>query len=154
MRKAVQVFHCLQSDVLLSTSYQIVLDRAVDTPGHGKYVVDGFNAVQKRYLDSCLRMRSTPEKDKIDSKRMRVEAMTEKGEVIFSEDCKRLLDLLYEIGTKGDKKHAKREAKARLKHKQYWINKEEDTLFNIMKAVYKILNNKDKVSMKYFYHIR
>ena len=31
----------------LSTSYQIVLDIAVDTPGHGKDVVDGFNAVQK-----------------------------------------------------------------------------------------------------------
>ena len=46
----------------LSTSYQIVLDRSVDTPGHGKYVVDGFNAVQKRYLATCLRMRSTPEK--------------------------------------------------------------------------------------------
>ena len=42
----------------------------------------------------------------------------------------------------------------------YWIfvtkliHKEEDTLFNGMKAVYKILNNKDKVSMKHFYHIR
>ena len=69
----------------LSTSYQIFLDRAVDTPGHGKDVVDGFNAVQKRYLATCLRMSSTPEKDKIDSKRMRVEAMTEKGEVSFAE---------------------------------------------------------------------
>ena len=28
----------------LSESYQIVLGRAVYTPGHGKYVVDGFNA--------------------------------------------------------------------------------------------------------------
>ena len=61
----------------LSKSYHIVLDRAIDTPGHGKDVVDGFNIVQKRYLATCLRMRSTPEKDKIDSKRMRVEAMTE-----------------------------------------------------------------------------
>ena len=43
----------------LSKSYQIVLDRAVDTPGHGKDVVDVFNAVQKRYLATCLRMRST-----------------------------------------------------------------------------------------------
>ena len=68
----------------LSTSYQIVLDRAVDTRGHGKDVVDGFNAVQNRYLASCLRMRSTPEKHKIDSKSMRVEAMTEKGEVSFA----------------------------------------------------------------------
>ena len=85
---------------------------------------------------------------------MRVEAMIEKVEVSFAEECKRLLDLCDEIGTKGDKKHAKREAKAILKHKNYWIHKEEDTLFNGMKAVYKILNNKDKVSMKHFYHIR
>ena len=101
----------------LSTSYKIVLDRAVDTPGHGKDVVDGFNAVQKRYLATCLRMSSTPEKHKIESKRMRVEAMTEKGEVSFAEECKRFMDLCDEIGTNGDKKHARREAKARLKHK-------------------------------------
>ena len=31
----------------ISKSYQIVLGRAVDTPGHGKYVFDGFNDVQK-----------------------------------------------------------------------------------------------------------
>ena len=31
----------------LPTSYQTVLDRAVDTPGHGKDVVGGFNAVHK-----------------------------------------------------------------------------------------------------------
>ena len=68
----------------LSTSYQIVLDRDVDTTGHGKDVAYGFNAVHKRYLATCLRMRSTPEKDNIDSKRMRVEAMTEKGEVSFA----------------------------------------------------------------------
>ena len=46
----------------LSKSYQIVLDRAVDTPDHGKDVLDGFNAVQKRYLATCLKMCSTPEK--------------------------------------------------------------------------------------------
>ena len=68
----------------LSKSSQIVLDRAVDTPGHVKDVVGGFNSVQKRYLATCLRMSSTPEKHKIDSKRMRVEDMTEKGEVRFA----------------------------------------------------------------------
>ena len=46
----------------LSTSYQIVLDRAIDTPGHGKDVVDGFNAVHKLYLATFLRMSRTPEK--------------------------------------------------------------------------------------------
>ena len=85
--------------------------------------MDGFNAVHKRYLATCLRMRSTTEKYKIDSNRMPVEAMTEKGEVSFAEECKRLLDLCDEIGTKGDKKHAKRESKAGLKHKYYWVHK-------------------------------
>ena len=55
-------------------------------------------------------MRSTPEKDKINSKRMYVDAMTKKGEIRFSEECKCLLDICDEIGTKGDKKHAKLKA--------------------------------------------
>ena len=46
----------------LSKLYQIVLDRNIDTPGHGKDVVDGFNAFHKLYLDTCLIMRITPEK--------------------------------------------------------------------------------------------
>ena len=58
------MFHCLLSDVLFIKIISIFLDRAVDTPGHGKYVVDGFNAVQKRYLATFLIMRSTPEKVK------------------------------------------------------------------------------------------
>ena len=68
----------------LSKLYQIVLDRDVDTSGNGKGVVDGFNAFQKRYLSTCLIICSTPEVDNIDSKRMRVYAMTEKVEVSFS----------------------------------------------------------------------
>ena len=49
--------------------------------------------------------------------------------------CKRLLDFCDEIGTKGDKKHAKCEDEARLNHKYYWVHKEEDILLNGMKAV-------------------
>ena len=60
-------------------------------------------------------MCSTPEVGKIDSTHMRVDAMTEKVEVSFSKECKSLLDLCDEIGTKGNKKHARRKSKARLK---------------------------------------
>ena len=84
---------------------------------------------------------------------MCVDVMTEKGEVNFAEECERLLNLCDEIGTKGDKKHVKREAKARLKNKYYWVHKEEDIILNGMKDVYKILNNQDKMKMKQFYHI-
>ena len=78
---------------------------------------------------------------------MRVDTMTEKGEVSFSEECKCLLHLCDEIGTKGDKKHAKHEAKACLKHKYYLLRKEEVIIFNVIKAVYNILNNQYRVSL-------
>ena len=68
----------------LSRSYQIVIYRAVDTPDHGKYIVDGFNAVQKRYLSTCLIMHITPEVDKTDTKYMHVDDMTEKLESSFA----------------------------------------------------------------------
>ena len=64
--------------------YQKNINIVVDTPGHGKYVVDGFNAVQKPYLATCLRICSTPEKDKIDSNCMRFDAMNKKGDLIFA----------------------------------------------------------------------
>ena len=118
------MFRCLISDVFSIKIISIFLDGAVDTPGHGKDVVGGFNTVQKLYLATFLIVHSTPEKDKIDSKRMHVDSMTKKGEVIFFNECKHLLDLCDEIGTNGDKKYAEREAKARLKHKYYWVNKE------------------------------
>ena len=57
------------------------------------------------------------EVDKIDSKHMRADAMNKKVEVNFAEECKSLLDICDIVGTKVDKKHAKREAKALLKHK-------------------------------------
>ena len=107
----------------ISIVYQIILDRDVDTPGHGKDVVDGFNAVQKWYLATCFRICITLEVDNIDGKRMHVDAMTEKGDVRFDKECRRLLDLCDEIGTKGDKKHAKSESKSRWKNRYYWVHK-------------------------------
>ena len=108
----------------LLESYQIVLDRAVDTPGHGKDIVGGFNAVKKQYLSTCLIRFITHEVENIGSERMRADAMTNKEEVRFAETFKHLLDIRYKIGTNGNNKHVKREAKARLKHKYYWVHKE------------------------------
>ena len=63
----------------LSKSHQTVLNIADDTPCLGKYVVHGFNAIQKQYIANCLIIHSTPELDKIDSKRMRFDTITDKG---------------------------------------------------------------------------
>ena len=35
---------------MLSSSYDIINDREINAPGHGKNVVDGINATDKRYL--------------------------------------------------------------------------------------------------------
>ena len=50
--------------------------------------MDGFNAVQKQYLATCLLMRNTPEVDNIYNTCMHVDDMTEKGEVSFAVECK------------------------------------------------------------------
>jgi hypothetical protein len=141
---------------VLSVKFQIVIDRAVDTPGHGKDVVDGFNAVQKRFLQTCLRKTSMPEvHDNVNaSDRMNIHSMTEQGEVSFADECMRLLLNRDTIGTTGDKKHAKREAKARLKSTFYHVHDDKDLLYNGIGATYKILDNRDKVKLKMFYHIR
>ena len=35
---------------VLSSSYGIIIDRAINAPGHGKNVVDGLNATENIYL--------------------------------------------------------------------------------------------------------
>ena len=35
---------------MLSSSYGIITDHAINAPGHGNNVVDGLNATEKRYL--------------------------------------------------------------------------------------------------------
>ena len=35
---------------VLSYSHVIIMDRAMDAPGHGNNVADGFNATDKHYL--------------------------------------------------------------------------------------------------------
>ena len=63
------------------------------------------------------------------------------------------MDLCDEVSTNGDKKHANVKSKASLKHKYYWVNKEENKLFNSTMAVHHILNNQDKVTVLKVYNI-
>ena len=35
---------------VISQTYSIIIDRGISAPGHGKDVVDGLNAVDKRYI--------------------------------------------------------------------------------------------------------
>ena len=35
---------------VMSQTYSIIIDRGISSPGHGKEVVDGLNAVDKSYI--------------------------------------------------------------------------------------------------------
>ena len=35
---------------VMSQCYSIIIDRGISSPGHGKEVFDGLNAVDKRYI--------------------------------------------------------------------------------------------------------
>ena len=35
---------------VLSQRHSIIIDRGMSAPGHGKEVVDGINAINKRYM--------------------------------------------------------------------------------------------------------
>eukprot|EP00957_Ditylum_brightwellii_P003690 279735-Ditylum_brightwellii.AAC.1 len=48
----------------ISMKYGIVIDREVGAPGYGKDVVDGLNAVDKRYLRSDMFKKYIPKEDK------------------------------------------------------------------------------------------
>ena len=44
---------CASALYLMSVMYQcysVIIDRGISEPGHGKEVVDGINAVDKRYI--------------------------------------------------------------------------------------------------------
>ena len=39
---------------MISTNFNIIVGRMIGSPGHGKDVVDGINACDKRYLIGIL----------------------------------------------------------------------------------------------------
>ena len=64
---------------LLSSNFNITIDRMIGAPGHGKDIVDAINAYDKRYLQEKMCMVGTPEGDDC-KKRMDAHAIIrEKG---------------------------------------------------------------------------
>ena len=51
----------------MSQTYSIIIDRGISAPGHGKEVVDGLNAVDKRYIYQLMYKVQLPGSVKFDS---------------------------------------------------------------------------------------
>ena len=66
---------------IISTNFNIIVDRMIGDPGHGKDMVDGINVCDKRYLMGEMCMIDTPEAD---DKQSRMNAHSMVGSASFN----------------------------------------------------------------------
>ena len=52
---------------VMSQTYSIIIDQGISAPGHGKEVVDGLNAVDKRYIYQLMSKVKLPGSVRFDS---------------------------------------------------------------------------------------
>lgn len=115
---------------LLAVSQSIMIDRAIKAPGHGKDIVDGLNATDKSYLkESMIHTKASPDDKR--EKRMSPQSMSEDEKMSFAHECLRLCSHPDRLtGVKGQTKHAKREAAAKLLCRCYYTMSMDDVLFS------------------------
>ena len=68
---------CTVPDVSDVKCYSIIIDRGISAPGHGKEVVDGLNAVDKRYIYQLMSKVQLPGSVRFDSQ-IKIHTGTEK----------------------------------------------------------------------------
>ena len=53
--------------LVISQTYSLIIDRGISAPGHGKELVDGLNAVDKRYIYKLMSKVQLPGSVRFDS---------------------------------------------------------------------------------------
>ena len=92
----------------LAVKFEVVIDRAVGAPGHGKDVVDGLNAVDKRFLRKAMLRANHPEADST-SNSIDWHSATVGGNVSFAEGCQKALqyhadNIAIQVSSKAHKR--------------------------------------------------
>ena len=65
---------------VISQTYSLIIDRGISAPGHGKEVVDGLNAVDKRYIYQLMSKIQLSGSIRFDSQ-IKIHTSTEKKDV-------------------------------------------------------------------------
>ena len=123
-------YRCVTALYLLSvlaSKFNIIIDRVVGAPYHGKIKIDGLNAVDKIFLRKKMCMIGTPECSH-ESTRMNAHAMVGKCELSFAAECLRLCsDKSRLSGVKsGGNKRLKRENETKMKNRFYHLQMKSD----------------------------
>ena len=72
---------------VMSQTYFIIIDRGIIAPGYGKEVVDGLNAVDKRYIYQLMSRVQLPGSIRFDSQ-IKMHTGTEKKDVNLAQEFK------------------------------------------------------------------
>ena len=106
---------------LLSSNFNINIDRMIGAPGYGKDIVDVINACDKRYLKEKMRMIENPQADD-STKRKDDHAMIGDKKSSWAVTCKKLLENnIKEQGFKSYNKYSKRETKQKMEKRIYHL---------------------------------
>ena len=73
---------------VISQTYSLIIDRGIIAPGHGKEVVGGINAVDKRYIYQLMSKVQLPGSIRFDSQ-IKIHTGTEKKDVSLDREAGR-----------------------------------------------------------------
>ena len=73
--------------LVMSQTYSIIIDRGISAPGYGKEVVDGLNAVDKRYIYQMMSKVQLPGSFRFDSQ-IKIHTGTENKYVSLAKEFK------------------------------------------------------------------
>ena len=72
---------------VMSQTYSIIIDRGISAPGHGKEVVDGLSALDKRYIYQLMFKVQLPGLNIFDSQ-IKIHTGTENKDIILAQEFK------------------------------------------------------------------
>ena len=82
---------------VLSQRHSIIIDRGIIASGHGKYVIDGLNAIEKRYMYTLMYNVQLPGSKTFYSQIL-MHSCTSKNDISLAKESQRHL-------SKDDRKH-------------------------------------------------
>ena len=140
---------------VLAMKYNIVIDRAVCAPGHGKSIIDGMNAVDKHFLRRVMCMSGSTRYDDIDT-RMNMFSMTQKSELSFAEECARLCSQVNrKYGVLNSE--ANKQRKLKLSERFYYVQDPDTVSYpNLTKKTkgWKKISNQKYNGIQHHYNFR
>ena len=111
---------------VMSQTYSIIIDQGISAPGHGKEVVDGLNAVDKRFIYQLMSKFQLPGSIRFDSQ-IKIHTGTENKDVSLAKEFKNHLEGEHrQNGFIDQVKSSKRFIERKLKERKYHVQDNAD----------------------------